>query len=235
VTAQITTLIRNRASFELVRDRIATILTEESLKQQELAVGEGLDPRDWTLRVFTERSTPWTEFDQESDTPQAPIVSVWFETSAFDKGKSNVISRQQAAGTFHVDCYGYGFSRRTASGHTPGDLMATEEASRAARLVRSILMSGPYVYLGFPQGKALPEDQEQIVCGRWVPVITAFQPAQDDRPVERVTAMRVDLEVNFNEVSFEHPGVELEEVNTTFARGESGEWFSVTTPTTPAP
>jgi hypothetical protein len=227
MTAQLQRLIDKRDSFELVRDKVAVILLEESDEQQRLALSEGLDPEQWKLRVFSETSTPWTSF-QESEGPQTPIVNVWFETMNFVKAGSNPISRQNGVATIHVDCYGFGFSKGTDEGHTPSDAMAAEEAARAVRLVRNILMSGFYTYLGFPQGVDLPEGELQVVRGRWPTGITAFQPAQEERPVERVAAMRLDLEVSLNEFGPEYEGEELETTTLAFTRSPTGEWFAAT-------
>jgi hypothetical protein len=227
-------LIDKSDSFELVRAKLATILLEESAAQQLLAHADGQDPRLWALRVFTERSNPWAEFRDDSDEPQTPIVNVWFENMPFVKAGSNMVSRQKGVATFHIDCYGFGFAKATITGHTPGDVMASDEASRAVRLVRNILVSGFYAYLGFPQANALPVGQEQIVRGRWPASLTAFQPAQDDRPVVRVNAIRLDLEVEVNEFSTEYVGEELETITAGFTRTGGGEWLSTTFGVAPA-
>jgi hypothetical protein len=227
MAAQLQTLINKRDSFELVRAKLATILLEETAAQQVLAHAAALDPNLWKLRVFTERSNPWAEF-KDSDEPQTPIVNVWFENMPFAKAASNMVSRQKGVATFHLDCYGFGFAKGTDQGHTSAEVMASDEASRAVRLVRNILVSGFYVYLGFPQANTLPAGQEQIVRGRWPASMTAFQPAQDDRPVVRVNAIRLDLEVEVNEFSTEYVGETIETITAGFTRTGGGEWLSTT-------
>jgi hypothetical protein len=98
-------------------------------------------------------------------------------------------------------------------------------------LVRNILMSGYYTLLGFPQRSEFSPErkaagEQQIVMARFPGSITAFQPAQDDQPVDRVAAVRFDLEVAYNEQSQEYQGEPLELLAFTFGRGEDGEWLS---------
>jgi hypothetical protein len=45
--------------------------------------------------------------------------------------------------------------------------------------------------------------------------------------------VRLDLEVTLKEFSQEYVGQPIEEIGTTFTRGEDGEWFSITSLPTP--
>ncbi len=229
LTARIPFLIDKRDNRELVRDRIAEILKVESEAQQVLALDASQDPNLWKLRVYSERSEPWQAF-KDSDLGRLPIVNVWFETGNFDKAGSDLIKTQRAVSTYHVDIYGFGTSEDTESGHIAADLKASREVERALTLVRNILMAAEYTYLGFPQQSALPQGEKQIVFSRWPASITAFQPGQAERPVERVSAIRFDLEVTHSEFSPQIPTRTLEVISTSLTRAPDGEWVVIQNP-----
>jgi hypothetical protein len=212
MAAKILSLIDKRDNAEIIRDEIAAILLLESTKQQELATEAAKDPELWRLRIFTERANPWDEF--VGDAPDtAPLVNVWWDNSNDDEKASNVVERQRVVGTFNVDCYGYGVSVESDEGHNPGDETAAFEAQRAARLVRNILMSGQYAYLGM----------RGVVGRRWRASAQAFQPAIDSRPVAHVSAVRVAMRVEFNEFSPQVEGVPLALISVAVKRTTSGE------------
>lgn len=212
MAAKILALIDRADNVEIIRDEIAAILLVESTKQQELATADAQDPELWRLRIFTERANPWDEFSGETpDT--APIVNVWWDNSNDDEKASNVVERQRVVGTFNVDCYGYGVSVESDEGHNPGDETAALEAQRAARLVRNILMSGQYAYLGM----------RGVVGRRWRAGAQAFQPAIDSRPVAHVSAVRIAMRVEFNEFSPQVEGVPLALISVAVKRTEAGE------------
>lgn len=212
MTAQILSLIDKVDTQEIIRDKLAEILLEESTKQQELAVTEAKDPNLWKLRIFSERADPWDEFGGENpDT--TPLVNIWWASSNDDEKASNVVERQRVVGTFHLDCYGYGVSAETSEGHTSGDESAALEAQRAARLVRNILMSAQYCYLGM----------RGVVGRRWRASAQAFQPAIDSRPVAHVSAIRIAMRVEFNEFSPQVEGVPLALISVAVKRTTNGQ------------
>lgn len=230
ITARIPFLIDKRDNREIIRDRIAEILKVESEAQQAFATGASQDPNLWKLRVYSERSEPWQSFRDSSPTGSLPIVNVWFENGNFDKSGSDQIKTQKAISTYHVDIYGFGVAEDTESGHIAADLKASRERERALTLVRNILMAAEYTYLGFPQQSALPPGEKQVVFSRWPSSITAFQPGQLERPVERVIAVRLDLEVTHSEFSPQIPTRPLEVISTTLTRAPDGEWVVIQQP-----
>lgn len=216
LTAQIQTLIDKVDTVELIRDQIGAILFVEQANQQALAIAASKDPRLWALRIFTGRSNPWGEFTPPPDQINAtPIVNIDFDSDDFDKSASNRIERQKTTASYNIDCYGYGLSANVPSGgHTPGDAQASFEAMRAARLVRNILMSSYYTYLGL-QGTA---------WGRWLPSRQLFQPQADPNriPVEHVVAVRLKLEVEFNELSPQYVAQTLDTLAIGVTRSSDG-------------
>ena len=136
MTAVITELIEGPDMVEVVRDKIALILLEESEAQYELAQKAGKPPNEWKLRVFTERANAWAEYinspDPDSDEAR-PIVNVAFRQDTFPEAKGNIVARQQAEARYEIDCYGYGVSTETDPGHDPGDAAASIVAMRTLR------------------------------------------------------------------------------------------------------
>lgn len=197
----ISTLIDKIDSVELVRNQIAAILALESTAQVALAIAAGKPAPDlWTLRVYQERANPWEAFpSQTCDT--SPVVNVWLDTVTFETSSSNIVERQKASAIINVDCYGYGVSADDGDlGHLAGDRNAAEAAQRAVRLVRNILTSAKYTYLGL----------RGLVWRRWVESITMMQPQQGGQNVHHVTAGRVSLKIEFNEFSPQFPLETLE-------------------------
>ena len=203
--AQIKTLLAASDNFEIVRDQIGAILKLELAYQTEL----GATPEP---RVFLERSSPWGNLI-ESPESVLPIINVWFDTENFEGVASNIVSRQRADATFNVDCYGFGVSAETDPGHEPGDLVAALACQRTLRLVRQILMSAPYTYLGL----------RGLVWKRWPQTLGVFQPPIDARAAHHVVAGRLALAVQFNEFSPENEAEEIESLAVEVYRAPTGE------------
>ena len=206
-------LIDKQDNSEIVRDQIAAILATEVANQQALATADGKDPADYKLRIYIERSNPWEAFLNDQ-TDRSPIVNVWFDSSNFDKGASNIVERQKTEATFNIDCIGFGMSEDVpGGGHKAGDKEAALEVQRAIRLVRNILMAAEYTYLGM-QG---------VVWQRWPQSITSFQPQIDGRQIQQIVGARLAFNVVFNEFSPQVPAVTLELVSAEVSRSEDGE------------
>ena len=209
-------LIDSPDTSEVVRDKIAAIIVTEQAAQQVLATAATKDPRLWELRVFVERSDPWSEF-QEPGADQldiAPIVNVAVDNLSYDPAGSDRIERQKTTGVYHIDCYGYGIAKTDGStGQVPGDLTAALTCQRAVRLVRNILMAGEYAYL----------DRRGTVWGRWIRSVQLFQPSFDTRAIQHIVAARIAFEATFNELSPQVSGEVLEEIGVTVRRTEDGE------------
>lgn len=208
-------LIDKVDSVELVRDTIASILVAESTSQQALATAASKDPRLWALRVFLERTNPWTEFQDVPDQLDAtPIVNVQIDSESFDPSASNVVARQKLTALYHLDCYAYGVSEDDGgSGHIAGDSRAGLEVQRVVRLVRNILMADEYTYLGL----------RKTVWKRWIRSVQAFHPPAEQRSVQHVRGARISLEVDFNELSPQVSGQPLERIQVSLERAENGE------------
>lgn len=220
--ALITELIDKVDVSEVIRDQLGALLLVETTKQQELAAAAARDPALWAFRVFSERTNPWAEFidlpDDDTVDPSidlTPIVHVWWDGITFDKSASNVVERQKGTSTFNVDVYTVGVSAATLEGHQPGDQAARLEMARVVRLVRNILMSAQYTYLGL----------RGTVWNRWIASIETFEPPMDVRAAQRIGAARIVLQVDHSEFSPQAPVVQLEGITVNVERGETGQLY----------
>jgi hypothetical protein len=214
-------LITNPDAAEIILEDVATIIAAESAAQQVLASAASEDPRLWELRVFTDRFSPWTDFQSaaEGDADQldvAPIVNVSFDATTFDMKTGNTVAQQKSTARYHIDCYGFGVSQdESGPGHEPADLRAKRTMMRAVRLVRNILMSAEYIYLG----------RRGVVWRRWINDIQAFQPPLDPPSVQSIAAARITLQVEMSEFSPQHVGVPLAGISATVKRQSTGEIY----------
>jgi len=217
----IANLIDKQDNFEIVRDKLASILANEIANQRVLAVTAGKpNPDLWNFKTYTERSNPWELFlntDQNTILADAlPIVNVWFDNGNADPSKSNVIERQKVDGIFNVDVYAFGKAKDNPNGgHIAGDENAAKEVQRVYTLVRNILMAAEYTYLSDPV-------LNRFIWGRWLQSFTAFQPEQTNQSVQQVQAIRAVFQVTFNEFSPQVEGEPLELVTNTIKRELDG-------------
>jgi hypothetical protein len=200
-------LLATPDNVELVRDQIAAILTLELAKQGEL----GLDPEP---RVFKERSNPWGQLLEEP-VDETPIVNVCFDAESFDGAASNITERQKSEATYHIDAYAFGTSSHDDAGHAPGDELAALACQKTLRLVRQILMSSHYTYLGL----------RGVVWKRWTQAINMFRPPIDDKSAQNIVAGRLSLVVHFNEYGPQYVGEPLETLSVEINRRETGQLY----------
>lgn len=205
----ITTLIDKQDNFEIVRDQIAAILALETANQMALAQAQSLDPADWDLDVYIERSNPWDGYSGS----KARVVNVWFDSATADERASGVVERQTMLGTFNIDIVGFGVSRADGAGQIAGDEDAARNAQRGLMLVRNILMAGEYTYLGL----------RGVVGRRFPSGINSFQPPFLKNPeVDQALGIRLALQVRYDEFSPQYPPVELEYLSNRVERAEDG-------------
>ncbi|MCK5601856.1 hypothetical protein KAR91_08310 [Candidatus Pacearchaeota archaeon] len=206
------TLIDKQDNFEIVRDKIALILVNEIANQQVLAAAAGKIPNDWKMRVYLERTNPWEIFTNGTD--KSPVINVWFDGSRFDGIASDTIERQKSDSIYNIDCYGCGVTVEGESvKQIPGDKTASLQAQKAVRLVRNILMSAEYAYLGL----------RGTVGKRWPQSINMFQPQIDNRAAESIVGARIAFGAEFNEFSPQITGEDAELISIDFKRAEDGE------------
>lgn len=206
-------LIDKQDTFEIVRDQIALLLANEIANQKALAIAASKDPALWDVKIYIERSNPWEQY--LNDNPDTtPIANVWFDSEQFDMGKSNLVARQHANGTFNIDCYGYGASSDDGTGQKVSDKESALEVQRALRLIRNILMAAENTYLQLPRGTAWDRVPQSI---------TAFQPEIDNRAVQNIHGARIAFNVSYNEFSPQVEGDNLEFLSIDVKRSEDGQ------------
>lgn len=216
--ALIETLLSTADNSEVIRDQIAAILAVEIAKQVEL----GLTPAP---RVFSERSNPWGQLLEEPAN-ESPIINVWFDSETFNGSASNITERQTCDATFNVDVYAFGTSEAQDDGHHPGDELAALACHKILRVIRQILMSSHYTYLGL----------RGLVWKRWPQTISTFRPTTDDRNAQNISAGRLALVVTFNEFAPQFAGEPLEGLSLEVQRAGTGEiYFTAQYPSPPSP
>lgn len=206
----IQTLINKQDAVELVRDKIAQILADETASQQALATSASLDPTPWAFRVYRELSNPFDMF-KDPDSDDTPIVNVSWDSSSLtagDRTKSSVFEAQ-----IHLDVIAFAVSRSDGSGHMPGDELAALNRDRIVRLVRNIISAADYIYL----------DMRGVVTERKITSITNYQGDGNDRAGCFTLASRLTLSVKLQETSPQVDGVPLDVVSINIKRASDGQ------------
>jgi hypothetical protein len=209
----IPTLIETVDTVEVIKAKIAQILTTEIASQMAKATAASEDPDLWKVRIFLERNAPFEEFLAETITDTSPLCNITFYDSNLDGGSGNLIGNFVYTSKFWIDCYGYSKAYSTDDGHMPGDEAASVESMRAVRLVRAILMAGEYVHLGL----------RPTVSMRKVARVTQYKPTSGDNMVQNISFIRIELEVRHGEVSPQVATVQLKEIFATIYRGTTGQ------------
>jgi hypothetical protein len=209
-------LIDKQDVFEIVRDKTAQILVNEGENQKIKARDKGIDEKPYIFKLFTERNNPFEdvipEENEEQKIDDTPIVNIWFDQSSFTK-KDSTFEYQHSATTFNIDCYSIGVSENLlGDGHIPGDEMAAYRVQALARLIRNILMAGQNQYL----------QMRGLVWGRFISSIQAFQPQLANNNALKVQAIRIILNVEFNEISPQYEEGEIEMINVDLKRNKEG-------------
>lgn len=199
-------LIQKQDTFQIIRDQIAAILATEIANQYALAQVEGsVDAELWNFAVLSESTNPveaWLEEQPEDEPNLTPIVNVWYDTTSFDSASSVQSNRQTGKGTFQIDCYAAGVAQDTDAGHLPGDIDAANRVQNVLMLVRNILMSSEYVYLGLPRG--------EFVGNRAIQSTTMLQPQFASPTARKILCARLSFGVSYNEYAPENTFPDLE-------------------------
>ena len=212
MTTLLQELIDKQDNFQVVRDQIALILANEVENQKALATAAAEDPALWDLKIYTERAQPWEVWLNNQSDP-TPIVNVWYDSSNFEKSLGDTVERQRSGTTYNIDIYALGVASNDSSGgHNPGDREAAENAQRGLKLVRNILMADTNTYLQL----------RGLVGTRWPESIQAFQPELPENNYLQIWAVRLALNVEFNEFSPQYVPVNLEVIDITLQREEDG-------------
>lgn len=210
-------LIDKQDTFEIIRDKVASILVTEVASQMALATAGGKDPDDWKVRIYLERANAWEQFLDPDVVDKSPLCNIWIDGSDYDPSDSNIINNQKSETTLNLDLYGYGESRSDGAGHTPGDQESAFSAQRAYRLVRNILFNEIYTYLDLPR---------KTVYSRWPISFRQLQPEFNGQPVENIVCIRFRVRVDHRELTDAQLYETIEAVSVTMKRAEDGSVIS---------
>jgi hypothetical protein len=183
-------LLNKEDNAEKIRDTIAYIVALESRGQKELADELRIkDKDDFNIKVFIEHGRPWGLF--LNGDYSFPLVNVCLQETAPETAPGSTINNVKYTGQYFIDCYGCGNFKNENEEDMPDDWLSTIRAWKTARIVRNILMSGFYTYLGM----------REIVRKREVKKITTIIPKNLADSAISVTAARILFEVSFFEKS----------------------------------
>jgi hypothetical protein len=212
--AKLTELIDKQDTNEIVRDQIAAILAIEIDKQKDLAVIAGKNPVEWDVDIYIEKSRPWELLSDENgeEISETPLVNVSFDNDVFDNKGSDAVGNQKVVGTFYIDCYAHKNSYRDDYCNLiDGDTLTSRESDKVARLVRNIIMAGPYTYLGL----------QKTVFKRYINRREKFNPSdREGKYFENVIVTRITLNVDYKEYS---PQAETTDIETLIANCKVGD------------
>jgi hypothetical protein len=195
---QVYELIGEPDNVEKIRNHIAFIIKGEAQNQYAIAQEEGaLDADDFNFRVFIENARP---YDTGNEPPSGkPIINIMLQkTEAFDGNPRMGPQRYKAI--FIIDCIAFG----NDGGEEWDDKSAAFRAWKTARVIRTILMSEQYLYLGF----------RGVIGSRLIKSIETGVPEMGGDAFTVVTA-RITLEVQFLERSISTSGPIIEEISFT--------------------
>jgi hypothetical protein len=205
MNGNITVLLNTPDNIEKIRDNITAILKLECLSQYEKAVNQNVsDAQDYNINIYLERERPWqlTE-DGEGNSP-FPLVNVRLLGYRREGEPGDTVNRKKYIGEFAIDCYAKG---QPDNPDYFDDTDAALRACKLGRIIRNILMSGYYTYMGM----------RDIVRRREITEAAIGSPTNisgniDDSAIS-VTIFRILMSVYFFEDSPQSQGVEFQGIS----------------------
>jgi hypothetical protein len=143
--ALITELLDTPDNVEKIRDQIAGILKIETVRQYKKAQESNLEnARDYLINVYVEKERPWQLTENSNGENPFPLVNVQLMGYKKDTVPGSTVKRQKYLAEFAIDCY----ARGQPDNPEGDDADATKKSWALGRIIRNILMSGFYSYLG---------------------------------------------------------------------------------------
>jgi hypothetical protein len=196
-TPMIPNLIDEPDVLEIVRDQVAAILSLELQNQFKLAQEKlGTNIKEFDIPVYVENGRP---YESSGDKPIMRFVNVLLPKVTVPQVNARVGNQKETA-TFFIDCAACG----NDDGNFRDDKSASIRAWKVCRIIRRILMSDVYMYLGM-----------RGTIGQRI--IVSMEAGTPDYPKDNESALayvviRVALEVTFLERSIESPSVIMEPI-----------------------
>jgi len=195
LTPEISTLINTPDAVEVVRDRIAEILSVEIARQKQMAEAAGLPAADFDIEVAVENRRPYEAAGGETPKRWMNVLLAQAEPKPGNSG----IGGQKTKATFLVDCV-------AVAGGAADDKRAAKRAWKMMRLARAILTSSPYAYLGM---RGLVTDRAVTLMRTMVNLRTGWDDPQTRSALASVVA-QMTLEVEYEERFIDSDGPEIE-------------------------
>ena len=187
---QITELIKDRDNIEVVRDQIAALLSLELQNQHELAKNAGApDADDYGIEIYVENSRP---YDTSDDDEIVSLVNIVCQEVTVPHSNPRA-GNQKSQVIFDIYCIADGGS----FGNFRDDKSATFRAWKIMRLVRRIIMSEQYIYLGM----------RRIVTSRTFTKMESGTPNPGAQGAKFFSVIKASLEVQFVEGFIDGPSV----------------------------
>lgn len=197
---------------ECVRDQIAIIVSTELVNQKAIAddlilnhplTPEGIQAQedidngvfDVLDNMFLEKGTHFTE-------AQTPGLNVIYGNSSLPKSEGNNISTQTSDTSYSISVHIEKKHEEKAGEITHGDEKSAKLGTRLIQIIRTIIMSGPYLRLGF-------DVDPFIINKRWVSSVDVLQPDYQESDGRHGIIGVLNISVRFDELAPNLKGVEL--------------------------
>jgi hypothetical protein len=192
---EINELIKKPDNFEKLIKHIALILKGEAVNQYALAkIEKAYDAEDYNLKIFIQNARP---YDTGGEAIKTPFVNIMLQKTETMDGNARA-GQQKTKAIFIIDCIAFG----NDSGETWNEKTAAARAWKTARIIRRILTSDAYTYLGL----------RGVVGSRNILSIETGVP-ENGGDALTVVAVRITLEVQFIEGAINSPESILEEIH----------------------
>jgi hypothetical protein len=198
---KIAVLIENPDNIEKIRDQVSAILKIETAAQYAMALAAGAaDAGDYRIGIWQEKSRPWQINEDAEKKNPFPLVNVSLMGFHADGSGGPAVGQKKYTGEIYLDCYASGEFTADESDDTD----SARRAWKVGRVIRNILSSEQYSYLGL---RGIVRDI-RIVEGK-----TGDPRNQNENSAQSVTICRLVLQINYYEDTPQASPAEFEEYN----------------------
>lgn len=199
-------LLNTNNSFEVVRDAVAAILLVELNQQLALAIAAPDPTYEALLRSFydqqddmvTDELNLFVERFVRFDVTELNNINIYWDRSLLGKGSQ--IKNQKSNTKIMIDVN----VLHKGTVNERGDKLASLVLQKMLGVIRSIIMHGNYITLGFVR---------PFIERRWIEDMNSFRPQENENRVniDNMVTGNLTLSVEFNEKNLGITPEELEE------------------------
>jgi hypothetical protein len=203
-------LIKNPDNIERIRDQVSAILKVECSAQYAIAQdNKEADAEDYRIGIWKEKTRPWQINEDAEKKNPFPLANVSLMGFHADGSGGPAVGQKKYIGEIYIDCYASGEFDADQSDDTDSAM----KAWKTGRIIRNILASEQYSYLGL---RGIVRDI-RIVEGK-----TGDPRNGNENSAQSVTICRLVLSFNYYEDSPQAETVEFAEYQfvSTSADGE---------------